>query len=119
MPEAHCTVLWCDQVAVAKLPPEIDLSIADAIRDELLAVVNQGPVALVADMSRTTFCDSAGVRALVRTFRRATDCSTKMRLVVGTPAVERVLQITGVDRLIETYPNVAAALGSSSKGDGG
>lgn len=119
MSEAHCTVLWSDQVAVAKLPPEIDISIADAVCDELLAVMNQGPVALVADMSKTTFCDSAGVRALVRTFRRATESSTKMRLVVGTLAVERVLQITGVDRLIETYPNVAAALGSSSKGDGG
>jgi anti-anti-sigma factor len=119
VPGAHCTVLWIDQVAVATLPPEIDISIADAVRDELLAVVNQGAVALVADMSKTMFCDSAGVRALVRTFRRATESSTKMRIVVGTLAVERVLQITGVDRLIETYPNVAAALGSSSKGGGG
>lgn len=101
------------------LPPEIDISIADAIRDELLVVVNQGPTVLITDMSKTTFCDSAGVRALVRTFRRATESSTKMRLVVATRAVERVLQITGVDRLIETYPNVASALGSSSKGADG
>lgn len=119
MSESHCRVLWSEQVAVAVLPPEIDISIADAVRDELLAVVNQSPVALIADMSHTTFCDSAGVRTLVRTFRRATESGTKMRLVVATPAVERVLQITGVDRLIETYPNVAAALGSSSNGGGG
>jgi anti-anti-sigma factor len=112
-------VLWTDQVAVAVLPPEIDISIADAVRDELLAVVNQGPMALITDMSKTTFCDSAGVRSLVRTFRRATESGTKMRLVVATLPLERVLQITGVDRLIETYPNVAAALGSSSNGDDG
>jgi anti-sigma B factor antagonist len=117
--ESHCRVLWIDQLAVAVLPAEVDISIADAVRDELLAAVNQGPTALIADMSKTTFCDSAGVRALVRTFRRATESGTKMRLVVTTPPVERVLQITGVDRLIETYPNVAAALGSSSNGDGG
>jgi anti-sigma B factor antagonist len=104
---------------VAVTPPEVDISIADAVREELLAVVNAGATVLIADMSRTTFCDSAGVRALVRTFQRATASGTKMRLVVGTPAVERVLQITGVDRLIETYPSVAAALGSSSNGAGG
>jgi hypothetical protein len=33
-----------------------------------------------------------------------------MRLVVSTPAVLRVLAITGVDRLINVYPTVAASL---------
>ena len=33
-----------------------------------------------------------------------------MRLVVTTPAVLRVLSITGVDRLVDVYPSVAASL---------
>ena len=61
-------------------------------------------------MSKTHFCDSAGVSALVRTFRRATTSASAMRLVVSTPAVERVLSIAGVDRLVDTYPSVAASL---------
>ncbi len=103
-------VLWIGQVAVVTLPAEIDVTNADAIREELLAVLNQGAVLLVADMSKTDFCDSSGVSALVRAFRHAAASATALRLVVTTPAVLRVLSITGVDRLVDVYPSVAASL---------
>jgi hypothetical protein len=35
-----------------------------------------------------------------------------MRLVVSTPAVQRILAITGIDRLLDIYPGVTTALGS-------
>jgi anti-sigma B factor antagonist len=103
-------VLWIGQVAVVTLPVEIDVTNADAVREDLLAVLNHGAVLLVADLSNTTFCDSAGVSALVRTFTRAAASASAMRLVVSTPAVQRVLSITGVDRLLDIYPSVAASL---------
>jgi anti-sigma B factor antagonist len=104
-------VLWIGKVAVVTLPAEVDVTNADSVREELLSVVNEGAVTLIADMSTTTFCDSAGVSALVRTFRRATASGGTMKLVVDTPAVHRVLAITGVDRLVEVCPSVAASLG--------
>ena len=84
-------MLWIGQVAVVTLPAEIDVTIADAVRDELLAVLDQGATLLIADLSKTEFCDSAGVSALVRTYRRAGTSGSAMRLVVSTPAVQRVL----------------------------
>jgi anti-sigma B factor antagonist len=89
---------------------EIDMVNADEVRGELLSVLNQGAVLLIADMSKTTFCDSAGINALVHTFKRATAGAAGMRLVVGMPAVRRVFAITGVDRLISIYPSVGASL---------
>jgi len=103
-------VLWIGQVAVVTLPEEIDVTIADTVQEELLAVMDAGAALLVADMSTTNFCDSAGVSALVRAFRRASASGNSMRLVIGTPAVQRVLSITGVDRLVDTFPSVAASL---------
>ena len=103
-------VLRVGRAAVVTLPVEIDLTIADRVYENLLSVVNQDLVVLVADMSKTIFCDSAGVRALVRAFRRAEASNCSMRLVVGTTAVQRVLAITGVDRVIDVYPTVAASL---------
>jgi anti-anti-sigma factor len=103
-------VLWIGQVAVVTLPAEIDVTNADTVREELLSVLNDGAVLLIADLSKTSFCDSAGVSALVRTFRQASASASAMRLVVNTPAVQRVLSITGVDRLVDTYPSVAASL---------
>ena len=112
MSQERYPVLWIGQVAVVTLPAEIDVTNADMVWDELLSVLNHGAALLIADLSKTSFCDSAGVSALVRTFRRATTGASAMRLVVNTPAVQRVLSITGVDRLVDTFPSVAASLAS-------
>jgi len=103
-------VLWIGQVAVVTLPAEIDVTIADTVRDELRAILDQGATLLIADLGKTEFCDSAGVSSLVRTYRQASASGSAMRLVVGTPAVQRVLSITGVDRLVDVFPSVATSL---------
>jgi anti-sigma B factor antagonist len=106
----HYLVLWIGRTAVITLPVEIDITNADQVREDLLSVVNQGAALLVADLSKTTFCDSSGISALARSFRRAQASGGEMRLAVSTPAVHRVLALTGVDRLIDIYPSVTAAL---------
>jgi anti-sigma B factor antagonist len=106
----HYPVLWIGQVAVVTLPAEIDVTNADTVQDELLAALNQSAVLLIADLSTTDFCDSSGVSAMVRVFRRAVASGSALRLVVSTPAVQRVLSITGVDRLVDVFPSVVASL---------
>jgi anti-sigma B factor antagonist len=110
MSQEHYPVLWTGQTAVVSLPAEIDITSADQVREDLLSLLNQGAVLLIADLSKTTFCDSAGVSALARTFRRAEASQSEMRLVVSTRSVQRVLSLTGVDRLLHIYPSVSAAL---------
>lgn len=110
--------IWDGQVAVVTLPAEIDITNVDEVRERLLSAASQGASVLVADMSQTTFCDSAGVTALVRAFRRANENGTKFRLATTSSSVLRVLEITGVDRLIDVYPTVSEALGSPKSGGG-
>jgi anti-sigma B factor antagonist len=110
VPVEHCPVLWVGRTAVVTLPAEIDITNAAQVREELLSLVNRGAVLLVADLSHTIFCDSAGVGALARTLRRAEASQIEMRLVVATPPVQRMLTLTGVDRLLDIYPSVTAAL---------
>jgi anti-sigma B factor antagonist len=110
MSREHYPVLWTGQTAVVSLPAEVDILSADQIREDLLSLLNQGAVLLIADLGKTTFCDSAGVGALVRTFRRAEASQSEMRLVVSTRAVRRILSLTGVDRLLNIYPSVSASL---------
>lgn len=101
---------WLGEAAVITLPEEIDISNADQVRDDLLSLLNRGPVALIVDMAQTTFCDSAGVNALVRAHKRATANGANMRLIVTAAGVQRILAITGVDRLITVYPSLTASL---------
>jgi anti-anti-sigma factor len=118
MSPEHYPVLWIGRTAVVILPAEIDTTNADQVREDLLSVLNQGAALLIADLSKTTFCDSAGVAALARSFRRAEASQSDMRLVIGTLAVQRILTLTGIDRLLDIYPSVAAALAvSADSGD--
>ncbi len=88
MSREHYPVLRIGQTAVITLPAEIDITNADQVREDLLWVLNQGAVLLIADLSKTTFCDSAGVSALVRSFRRAEASGSQMHLVVSTSPVQ-------------------------------
>lgn len=101
---------WLGEAAVITLPEEIDISNSEQVREELLSLLNRGPAVLIVDMAETTFCDSAGVNALVRAHKRATANGAEIRLVVTSPGVQRVLDITGVDRLIPVHPSMTASL---------
>lgn len=110
MPQERFPVVWLGEAAVITLPEEIDISNSEQVREELLSLLNRGPAVLIVDMAETTFCDSAGVNALVRAHKRATANGAEIRLVVASLGVLRVLAITGVDRLIPVYPSMTASL---------
>jgi anti-sigma B factor antagonist len=110
VPQERFPVTWLGEAAVITLPEEIDISNADQVRDDLLSLLNRGPAVMIVDMAQTTFCDSAGVNALVRAHKRATANGADMRLIVTSPGVQRILNITGVDSLITVYPSVTTAL---------
>ena len=91
---------------------EVDLTNAESLRDTLLSALNAGALGLVVDLTATTFIDSAGVSALVRASRRAAATEATMRLAVTAPAVLRVLDLVGINRLIEVHPSVTEAVAS-------
>jgi len=106
------------RVAVVALPAEVDVSNAGQVLADLASAA-QDACLVIADMTATTFCDSAGVTALLRAMRTATALGTRLRVAASALAVTRVLAITGVDRLIEVHPSVAAAMADSGAGAAG
>ena len=83
-------------VVLVRMPPEVDLATAPALRDELLVALNRGGVHLVVDARPVTFMDSSGVNALVRARERATALDGSLHVVTSSPGVRRVLEITGL-----------------------
>jgi len=112
VPDDRFPVSWSGRAAVVAVPVELDLTIADGLREALLEVLNAGALGLVVDMTLTTFCDSAGIAAITRAVRRAAAHEATVRLAVTSPAVLRVFDLVGIDRLIEIYPDTTAALAS-------
>ena len=94
---------------VVSTPAEIDASNATRLRGALL-VANGSCPTVVVDMSRTVFCDSAGVTALVQAHNRAEADGGEVRLVITRTSVLRILALTGVDQLFPIFANLPDAL---------
>ncbi len=96
------------------LPDEIDITNADCVLADLEAAFHPRVTVVIADMTRTTFCDSAGARTLLRASDLAARRDAELRLVVRPGIVQRALTILGFDRLLRIYPTLAEALASGS-----
>ncbi|MGH3251694.1 MAG: STAS domain-containing protein [Trebonia sp.] len=112
MSDERFTATWSGRTVVVTAVREIDLTNAQGLRDTLLSALNAGALGLVVDLTATTFLDSAGVAALARASRRAAAAEATVRLAATAPAVLRVLNLVGIDRLIEVHPSVAEAVAS-------
>ncbi len=91
------------------------MSNADCAREQLLVAINRGAAVLIADMAATVSCDYSGANALVRAYQRAAANGTDLRLVVIADVVRRVLNLSGLDRLISVYPTLEAAVAAGAE----
>jgi anti-anti-sigma factor len=106
-----------DGYVVVKLPGEIDLLNAAEVSDMLLAAVSRAAAGVIADMSRTRFCDVAGCRAVTRAGHRAQRVGTWTRAVIPSPAVRRVFRLTGADQVIAVCATMDDALARLTPAD--
>jgi anti-sigma B factor antagonist len=97
-------------VRVVAAPEEIDMTNAAGLRAALLEAAECGDGTLVVDMTRTRFCDTSGLRALVGAYQRAQAGSGRTLLVIPDTAVLRIVAITGIDQVIPTFATLEEAL---------
>ena len=89
-----------DGVARVTLAGELDLDRAGALADELGGLTTQGATAVVVDTSGLTFIDSSGLRALLTAREKLESAGATLQLSALSPAVERVLDMTGTRTLL-------------------
>jgi anti-sigma B factor antagonist len=103
-------------VPVVAAPEEIDITNAPDLRSALLEAAADGRETLVADMTRTRFCDASGLHTLLTAHKRAQADGGELRLVIPSTAVLRVFAITGIDRMIPGFTSLDDALARTSPG---
>jgi phosphoserine phosphatase RsbU/P len=104
-------VRWSGRHAIVTMPAEIDVTNSSDVSDLLAAVAGESPEVITADMTATTFCDSAGVNALARAYELAAAGGIELRLALGddSPAT-RVIQLIGLDQVMPLYHDVQQSL---------
>ncbi|MFI6009628.1 STAS domain-containing protein [Streptomyces sp. NPDC051243] len=81
--------------ALITLAGEIDLATAPLVDAALAACLRDGIRTADVDLRAVTFCDASGLNALLTASRIATDAGTTLQLHNPTPALARVIEITG------------------------
>jgi anti-anti-sigma factor len=92
------TMRICREVdkCLISLDGEVDLSNAEALEATLQEVMGEGAAQVVVDMQDLSFIDSTGIACLVRLLHG--EDADRLRFVrSSSPAVVRVLQLTGVE----------------------
>jgi anti-anti-sigma factor len=79
---------------------ELDAASANRLEEAVAGVLTDGAV-LELDLGNVSFIDSSGLRTLLVVQQAATDAAGSLVLVATTPAVDRLLELTG---LTETFP---------------
>jgi anti-sigma B factor antagonist len=111
MPQSRNSFEVISGVPVVTAPAEIDVITVDQLRVVLLDAAAQGHTTVVVDMTRTRFCDSAGLRALAQMHRRALEEGGELRLVIPADGfVVRVFNLTGMYSFIPRFDSLQAAL---------
>ena len=94
--------------AVIELHGEWDLAGLPSIRQAIARVMYGMPDCIVLDLSRLGFIDSSGMHAAIELTKRASAQNTRLLIVPGPEAVQRMFEIAGLlERLpfIEKRPN--------------
>ena len=100
-------------VPVMATPAEIDTTTAEQLRAVVLAATEEYRT-LVVDMTRTRFCDSAAVHALIAARQRVLAKGGELGLVVPADGtVQRVLTLLGVDRFLPCFVSLEEAVAAA------
>ena len=89
---------------------EVDVTTTPRVRAQLISLLSEGEPRLIVDLEGVDFLDSSGLGALVAGLKLARSRSGELRIVCDHQrSVRKVLEVTGLERVLERYDTVDAA----------
>lgn len=97
------------QVGLVSVSGELDLYVEGELRAALQAADGLGVPTVVVDLSGVTFLDSTACGVLVTEARRRKGDAGQLVLVSNGPSAKRVLEVSGIDRVVVVYGTLHSA----------
>lgn len=91
-----------------RLVGEVDFTSAGPVQATLTAMMLPGGGTVLVDLSAVSFMDSSGLGVLVQAHRTAREQDTRLLVVASSP-VRKLLRLTALDTVLETYDELPAA----------
>ena len=99
-----------DDLVIVSVEGEVDLCAAPLFEESLAIAAATDVPAIVLDLDRVSFMDSAGVHVLLQ-FSISEQNRNRLTLTRGSSQVQRLLEVTGVRRYLSFGPSPAPELG--------
>lgn len=90
---------------------ELDLGVADYLRNTLEETLDRGQARnLVVNLAKVSFIDSSGLGVLLGRYKRLSKSGGKVFIVSPQPHVRKVLELSGIFRIMNECPSEKEAL---------
>lgn len=99
-----------DGLGLVELSGEVDLYTAPRFKEDLVGLIETGVDAIVIDLSRVTFIDSTALGVIIGGVKRMRERDGRLAIVAGSRPVVRILDITGLDKVLTVFDTRAEAL---------
>jgi anti-anti-sigma factor len=103
------------EVAIVVVAGDVDLHSAPQLRDRLASVLD-AHVRVVLDLSGATFLDSMALGVILGARKRLVEDGGRLDLVVPTPEIRRIFEITLLDRILDLHETRVDALRGADAG---
>jgi len=95
-----------------ELGGEVDLYTAPEFKERMVQVIEDGKTRVVVDLSEATFIDSTTLGVLVGGVKRLRPNGGSLALVCTDQNIQKIFEITGLDRVFPIHETREAALAS-------
>jgi anti-sigma B factor antagonist len=88
---------------VIEVEGQIDLYSAPEFKERTKRVIDEGAKRVIVDLTAVTFMDSTGLGVLVGALKRLRAADASLLLVVTDYDIERLFELTGLDKSFKMY----------------
>lgn len=97
-----------DNQALVTLTGEIDMDSAPLVRESLGQCLRDGIRTIDVDVTTVTFCDCSGLNTFLHALLHTAAVGGSLHLHYPSPALERLVALTGSESLFLTLPDALA-----------
>ncbi|MFZ5644102.1 MAG: anti-sigma F factor antagonist [Bacillota bacterium] len=101
-----------ESVLLVRIDGEIDLAVADIIREAMDSQLDSNPQVknIILNLTDVTYIDSSGLGVILGRYRKIYRVGGKMFVVGLRPQVRKILEISGLFNIIKECPSEKRAL---------
>ena len=97
---------------------DLDVYSSPTLRQLILDRIHRGDGRIIVDLEHVDFLDSTGASVMVSALRQATHRDGTLALVQPGDQARRMLRLTNLDRVLQTFPSVEDAVSLAPPGRG-